>query len=168
MSPSSNAGILYHPQLGECSYSLQAVSDDPDTQVSQVIGMMNDYVVGDSGRDVIAADCSACRQTGDPILDTWAYLSRYGGSRGMQFQRDEITAAPIENSLPMWQPVVEALIRPADLAIMPVPSAIVTTSHRTGPLTLSALACRAPSSLSRQTPLTQRSFHMCTWWPTHK
>jgi hypothetical protein len=121
MSPTANAGILYHPQLGECSYSLRSVSDDPDTQVSQVVGMMNDYVMGDAGCQVIAADCSACRQTGEPILDTWNYLSRYGGSRGMQFQRDEITAAPIEQSLPRWQPVVEALIRPADLAMMPTP-----------------------------------------------
>ena len=121
MFPSSTPGILNHPALGPCSYELTQVSDDPDTQVEQVIGMMNSYATQDSKSDVIGADCAACRQTGDPVTDTWDYLARRGGSRGMQFSRDEPLAEPVEDSLPVWQPIVEALIRPADEALLPNP-----------------------------------------------
>lgn len=111
-------GILYHPQLGPCTYSLSQVSDDPDTQVSEVISLMRGYSLEDARSGVIAADCALARQYGDPVSDTWSYLARRGGSRGMTFQRDEITAAPVEMELPRWQPVVEALIRPADQALL--------------------------------------------------
>jgi hypothetical protein len=118
--PAANP-VIFHPQLGLCEYQITEISSDPDTQVSQVIGLMNDYATGDAKSGQIAADCAGCRATGEPLSDTWNYLSRRVGSRGMQFQRDEITGAPVESLLPRWQPVVETLIRPADLAMMPQP-----------------------------------------------
>jgi hypothetical protein len=115
------SGVLQHPQLGACSYSLASVSDDPDTQVEQVVGMMSQYAGADSKSKVIAGDAAAARHTGEPCTDTWNYLARHGGSRGMTFQRDEITGAPVEKILPVWQPIVEALIRPVDQALLPRP-----------------------------------------------
>ena len=121
MSPSSTPGILIHPQLGPCQYQLTQVSDDPDTQVEQVVAMMNAYAGADSKSPVIAADAAAARQTGEPIADTWQYLARRGGLRGMKFQRDETLGAPVEQILDKWEPVVETLIRPADQALLSQP-----------------------------------------------
>jgi hypothetical protein len=108
------SGVLEHPELGTCAYKLTEVSGDPDTQVSQVIGYMKDYALEDSQCSSIKGDCRQASFTGDPIYDTWNWIARRGGYRGMQFQRDEITAAPVD--LDRWNPVVEALIRPADQA----------------------------------------------------
>ncbi len=115
------AGFLEHPVLGTCSYRLTQVSDDPDTQVSQVIDFMRDYANEDSRSPIIQSDCSIARQqgSGDPCLDTWNYLARRGGIRGMEFQRDELLAAPAD--LTPWNPIVETLIRPADQALLPSP-----------------------------------------------
>lgn len=117
---------IYHPGFGETlRYRVDRVSDDPDTQVAQVIGVMADYVRADSHSPEIQADVRSIRLTGasggqDPIQDTFDWVK----SR-MQFVRDEDTAAPIEQS---WsgtpqaveitgEPVVEVLIRPRDMAV---------------------------------------------------
>lgn len=108
----SSSGVLNHPQLGMCAYRLSEVSADPEEQVRQVIGLMRDYACEDAQSSYIRSDVAAAQSTGDPIADTWNWIARHGGRRGMQFQRDESTAAPLD--LDRWNPVVETLIRPAD------------------------------------------------------
>jgi len=105
-------GLVNHPDLGLCAYRLSEVSAVPDTQVSQVIGLMRDYAIADADSPAIKEDVARSSYSGDPIVDTWNWIARYGGSRGMTFQRDEVTGAPLD--LDRWNPVVESLIRPAD------------------------------------------------------
>jgi len=112
-------GVLEHPELGLCAYKLTEVSAIPDTQVSEVIGLMRAYACEDAGSPSIKEDAANASLTGDPILDTWNWIARRGGYRGMQFQRDETTAAPWD--LDPWNPVVETLIRPADQAQLAQP-----------------------------------------------
>jgi len=112
-------GLLEHPDLGTCAYRLTDVSDIPDAQVEQVIEWMRSYASEDAGSAPIKEDASQAAQIGDPIIDTWNWISRRGGSRGMQFQRDEATAAPWD--LDPWNPIVEMLIRPADQARLQQP-----------------------------------------------
>ena len=120
-APIPYRGLVEHPDLGLCSYRLTQVSDDPDTQVSQVIDFMRGYANEDARSPIIKNDCAMARSvgTGDPLQDTWNYLSRRAGYRGMQFQRDEVTAAPCD--LDRWNPIVETLIRPCDQALLPRP-----------------------------------------------
>lgn len=108
------SGTIQHPQLGPCAYHLSEVSSDPEEQVRQVIGMMRDYACEDSSAPSIKEDSAAASSTGDPIIDTWNWIARHGGYRGMQFQRDEAIAAPLD--INDWNPIVETLIRPADQA----------------------------------------------------
>jgi hypothetical protein len=105
---------MQHPELGPCAYKLTEVSLDPETQVRQVIGMMQDYSVEDSAAPSIKVDAQAAATTGDPIIDTWNWIARRGGFRGMQFQRDELLGQQWD--LDPWNPLVETLIRPADQA----------------------------------------------------
>ena len=112
-------GLVDHPQLGRCAYELSEVSADPETQVRQVIGMMNQYAVADGDSPFIKVDATAAAITGDPIIDTWNWIARRGGYRGMQFERDESIAAPLD--INDWNPIVETLIRPADQAQLPAP-----------------------------------------------
>jgi hypothetical protein len=120
MTPTAflSAGRLQHPQLGLCDYRLTQVSEHPDTQVREVIGYMRDYAIADAHSPEIALDAQRAAATGDPILDTWRWLSRKQGSRGMQFQRDEETGAQLDS---IWDPVVETLIRPRDQAGLAIP-----------------------------------------------
>lgn len=124
MSPSSympSQGVFDHPELGACAYRLTSVSEDPDTQVAQTIDYMRGYASQDAKGRVISDDVVMARSmgTGEPINDTWNYLARHGGVRGMQFQRDEITSSPVD--INSWNPIVETLIRPADQALMRSP-----------------------------------------------
>lgn len=113
------SGTLEHPELGTCAYRITEVSADPDTQVAQVIGYMKDYAYADASSPTIKEDSRQAALTGDPIVDTWNWISRRGGYRGMQFQRDEVTAGPWD--LDVWNPIVETLIRPADQAALSNP-----------------------------------------------
>jgi hypothetical protein len=114
------SGTLNHPELGPCTYRLTEVSADPDTQCSQVIDLMRAYACEDSECPSIKDDSAAAGATGDPIIDTWNWISRRGGYRGMSFQRDEGIAAPLD--INDWNPIVETLIRPADQAGLPNPT----------------------------------------------
>ncbi len=114
------SGMLEHPELGLCSYKLTEVSFDPETQVRQVIGLMRDYACEDASSPSIKGDAGAALLTGDPITDTWNWIARRGGYRGMSFQRDEQIAAPLD--INDWNPIVETLIRPADQAGLPNPT----------------------------------------------
>ena len=112
-------GTVVHPDLGAVNYELTQVSDDPDTQVSDVIGIMSRYACEDSGS--ISPDVIQAAVTGDALTDTWNYLSRFHGSRGMQFVRDEKTANQCSLGIQQWNPVVETLIRPVDEAGLAAP-----------------------------------------------
>lgn len=114
-------GTVLHPQLGAVRYQLTQVSDDPDQQVCDVIGLMTRYAVEDA--QSISADAIAAAETGEPLSDTWGYLSRHQGSRGMVFVRDETTASQVDPQLKIeqWNPVVETLIRPVDQAGLSTP-----------------------------------------------
>lgn len=116
------SGTMQHPQLGQVKYELTEVSDDPDTQVAQVISLMKRYAIQDAASPALLRDVSAAYRSEDPIQDTWDYLRRHG-ARGMRFVRDEQTGAPFERSQGPggWRPVVETLMRPVDQAITPVP-----------------------------------------------
>jgi hypothetical protein len=115
---------MWHPALGHIKYSLSELSDDPDTQVSQTIGFMRRYACEDAKSPIIQQDALQAWQSSDPVADTWKYLSRYEGSRGMQFVNDEVTGQPFEDDPApafRWRPVVETLMRPCDQAVCPIP-----------------------------------------------
>jgi hypothetical protein len=109
--------FINHPSLGKVRYELTEVSDDPDTQVAQTIALMKRYALEDSSHPILINDASAAVQSMDPISDTFEYLRRNGG-RGMQFVRDEDIGSPFADG---WRPLVEALIRPADQALLSSP-----------------------------------------------
>ena len=104
--------MLQHPALGRVRYTVTEISDDPDTQVAQTIELMRQYVLEDVSNPILKQDAATAAQ-GDPIADTWNYLSRKDGIRQMQFVHDEETARPWED-IGRWSPIVETLIRPVD------------------------------------------------------
>ena len=108
-----------HPSLGRVKYSIKEVSDDPDEQVAETIGLMREYANQDAANPILLSDAARAFQSEDAIGDTFNYLRR-GGTRGMQFVQDESTGAPF-SSPGGWRPVVETLIRPADQALLPNP-----------------------------------------------
>lgn len=112
----SSLHTLQHPDLGFVSYSLQTVSDEPDQQVGEVIGLMRDYVLADAQRPELAADLARATAgaAGSDGEMARAIFTHVKGRMG--YQVDSLTAAPLESGLP-W-PVVEALIRPLDLVTM--------------------------------------------------
>jgi len=106
------SGTLVHPVLGPVRYEITEVSDDPDTQVEQTIGLMKKYALQDSANPILLSDSRTCTQ-GDPIEDVWGYLSRKDGIRQMQFIHDEDSARPW-GDIGRWHPIVEFLMRPVD------------------------------------------------------
>lgn len=114
MTPSLQ-GWVNDPDMGIVRYTVHEVSDDPDTQVAQTIELMRQYAFEDSQSPAIRQDSWNAMQTGDPIEDTWNYISRKDGVRGMRFVHDEETGRPW-GDIGSWRPVVETLIRPADQA----------------------------------------------------
>ena len=106
-------GSIYHPGFGETlHYRADVVSDDPDTQVAQTIGMMSRLVREDTGTPEIQADARAIRTggSGDLVADTFQWVR----SR-MSFVRDESTAYPLQQYTS--NPIVEVLIRPRDMSV---------------------------------------------------
>lgn len=110
-------GVYDHPALGPVRYQVTEVSDDPDTQVEQVIGMMRGYSLADAKSPMFRQDVLQCSSMGygDPVSDVWSYLNRFSGARGMRFVSDETTGAAWDETY-RWRPLVEALIRPVDQA----------------------------------------------------
>ena len=109
-----NPAPLNHPALGPVQYSVQQVSDNPDRQVAQTIAMMRRYAIEDAKSAEIHEDVYRAWQEGEPIGDTWGYIKGR-----LQFVRDEITAEPLQ---PYYNaPIVETLVRPKDMAVLPVP-----------------------------------------------
>lgn len=89
--------------------AIDVVPDDPDTQVSQVIGMMRRYVQEDYNTPEIMRAAASARLTGDPLYDTFRSVKEH-----MRFVNDETTVQPVQAVTQL--PVVEALTRPRDMA----------------------------------------------------
>jgi hypothetical protein len=124
LSALASSGTFDHPELGPVLYEVTEVSDNPDIQVEQVIGMMKRYAYSDSSSSLFHRDVQTCADqgTGDPIQDVWSYLNRQSGTRGMRFVSDEQTGAAFDQSPRFsWRPLAEALIRPVDEAWLPNP-----------------------------------------------
>jgi hypothetical protein len=115
-------GTAYHPELGTLvHYEAFPLSEDPDTQVAQTINRMARNVREDAQSAPILNEAAQIQASGsgNPIADTFYWVKNRVG-----FRQDEQLAAPV------WQgdgdpvdggQVVEVLIRPRDLAQMPVP-----------------------------------------------
>lgn len=85
------------------------MSDDPDTQVAQVIGMMRRLAVEDGDAPSIKdAAHQIVAQYGEPLSGVHRYVSGLMG-----FTADENTAAPLQPSF--RDPIVETLVRPVDV-----------------------------------------------------
>jgi hypothetical protein len=103
-------GSLTHPSMGPVNYRLDMVSDEPDAQVAEVIGLMRTYALADAQapviqetlRQIILAD-------GDPITGIFRHVQGR-----MAFVSDEETAAPLQPACD--HPIVEVLVRPVDIA----------------------------------------------------
>lgn len=106
--------MLRHPDLGDVRYELHEVSDDPGEQVAQVIGLMRRYAVEDAQSPVVRGDLAKAMAAG-PRLDTVSAIFYYVQSR-IRFTKDEQTSSPLRTHTPI--PIVEALIRPVDMAGM--------------------------------------------------
>lgn len=110
MQIATDEARVIHPQFaGPVQYTVTEVSDDPDTQVEQVIGMMTEYATSDARSEAIGRVADWCRRELDPWLsarNAWKYAHNQ-----LRFQRDEATAGPFSFS----DDVVEVLVRPVDL-----------------------------------------------------
>lgn len=113
------AGVMMHPTLGACEYTVTEISDDPEQQVADTVSLMQSYIRQDVASPAVQQDVARAFKSSDPIQDTWDYLHR-DGDRGMQFVRDEVNYAPwsdYEFAQPgRWRPLVELLARPSALA----------------------------------------------------
>lgn len=105
---------IYHPSFGgEINYRADVVSDDPDEQVAQVIGLMSRYVSEDLNTPQVQRDAAEARAlgAGDPVAGTFRYVKDR-----LRFTEDERTAIPLQP----WFPydIVETLVRPRDMSVM--------------------------------------------------
>jgi hypothetical protein len=106
--------------LGNVRYEVREVSDDPDTQVAEVIDMMRQYATEDSRSVTLRDDLERAlhRHAGDRASDTQKCAAIFRHVKGrIRFTKDnEITAwlQPQVGEVP----IVEALIRPIDMALM--------------------------------------------------
>lgn len=114
------SGSLQHPVLGAVRYQITEVSDDPDTQVEETIGLMRRYALQDSRNPIFLQESATAAVSEDPLADVWAFISRKDGIRQMQFVSDELTARPW-GDIGRWRPIVETLIRPVDQVVIPNP-----------------------------------------------
>jgi hypothetical protein len=106
-------GVIDHPALGRVRYTLQEVSEDPDSQVESTISLMRQYANEDASQPLIQVDAGKAWKSEDPLRDTWEYLARHANG-DMAFVSDEATAEPLGS----WRPVVETLIRPVDQVVL--------------------------------------------------
>lgn len=109
--------MIQHPLLGQVNYELLEVSDDPDTQVSQVISLMTGYVRADARTPEIERDAAEAvwQVAGQGQRAEAEAIFQYVKGR-LSFMKDEHTAAPFAGWL--QAPVVEALIRPVDMSVL--------------------------------------------------
>lgn len=104
--------MIQHPSWGNVQYEVTPVSDNPDEQVAEVIGLMKRYVLEDYRTPQVAAEAQAAlRLDPDPIKAVFWHVKRQ-----LHFMRDEDQALTIQ---PYYDiPIAEVLIRPVDMASM--------------------------------------------------
>jgi len=111
--------MIYHPGLGQMvNYEVRELSDDPDEQVAQTIALMRGYVREDWNQGPVIKDAGevlAYSLGHDPVDAVYWYVRRR-----LLFTRDETIAQPFSFAAD----VVEALIRPVDMAVLPEGSKI--------------------------------------------
>jgi len=98
--------------------TITEVSDDPDTQVAQVISLMTSYVLADAKTPEILADAreALAINPSDPVAAVWEYVKSK-----IDFTRDEAQASHFARLLQQLRAgatpdqVVEILIRPVDM-----------------------------------------------------
>lgn len=102
------SGVTTHPQFaGPVRFSLRAVSDDPDTQVSEVIDIMRGYVVADADSSLIRDDAANATAGTDPIQGIFDWVKAR-----MIFQQDAKTSGALGLG-----DAVETLVRPIDISL---------------------------------------------------
>jgi hypothetical protein len=103
----------YLPSFGhEIGVGAVELSDDPDTQVAQTVGMMLGYSDQDSGEPGVQYDALNAARLDDPITGNF-----YDVKRKIRFVPDDVTAEPF-TSFARGNDIVETLVRPADIRIM--------------------------------------------------
>lgn len=117
-----DGGQIFHEGLGRrVNYELTAVPEDAEGQVRAVIGLMTRYAVEDSASPAIelaAQEILASLYTAGPgdrekIQAVFEHVKRR-----VRFVLDETTSIPFQRERdPLSEPVVEALIRPSDMAV---------------------------------------------------
>lgn len=106
---------VYHPAFGhEIGVSGVELSDEPDTQVAQVIDMMRLYSDADGATPELYSDAAAAALPDDPITGNF-----YDVKRRIRFVPDEQTAQPFASFTK--GPIVETLVRPIDMRAMQSP-----------------------------------------------
>lgn len=118
--------MIQHPNLGLVQYEVAEVSDDPQIQVRQVIGMMQGYVLADAQTPEVMADAqeALAAEFGPNASPNASSLTdrqkaeavfNYVRSR-VGYQPDADIAAPLQ---PLYKDAfVEVLVRPLDMATM--------------------------------------------------
>ncbi len=108
---------VYHPSFGhEINVDVGELSEDPDTQVAQVIDMMLDYSDADSKDAGVYNDAlRGCALGGGDCLSG----NFQDVKNSIQFVQDEDTAEPFT----AWLngPIPEVLVRPVDMRRMAYP-----------------------------------------------
>lgn len=104
--------MISHPSWGELRYETTVVSEDPDEQAAEVIGLMRGYVEADYRAPAVARQArEAMARGGDPVEAVFHHVKGQ-----LSFVRDEVTALPIQPY--HSQPIVEVLVRPLDMAAL--------------------------------------------------
>jgi transglutaminase-like putative cysteine protease len=110
---------VYHPNFGhDIAISGAPLSEDPDTQVAQVVGLMLDYSTADAATAELRADATAASLLAgdDPIAGNF-----WDVKRRLRFVEDAETGAPFAAEFPSSE-IVETLVRPIDMRAMASPA----------------------------------------------
>lgn len=124
-------GETWHPVLGRVNYTVRQMSDNPESQVKQTLGVMRERVAEDSSNPLfvsrvkrmfdvrmypgvrgMGAGAGVVPGTTDEIdlaRRVWAHTKQ-----NIKFQRDEVTGEGV-GGFPSSE-VVETIIRPMDMA----------------------------------------------------
>lgn len=107
---------ITHPSMGDVRMSITVTSDDPDRQVADTIALMRQYAIEDSYSAPIKKDLwklgLSTRHSQHAICDAlWRYVKGK-----IHFTQDHELAAPIAAAGINKDPIVEVLVRPADIA----------------------------------------------------
>lgn len=111
-----------HPAFGSTPVRVEEtyIPDDPDGQVAATIGMMGRYAVEDSQDPAVVRDMQAALGTADiqSLLDLEKVRRIFAYVKGrIGFVEDDRLTSGFGKHDP-GAPIVEALIRPADMAVM--------------------------------------------------